>query len=253
VADEDPDPTQRRFIAGSAAVAGLASIFGTAGCSPSQRNVLQTASQTPPAGASLADVRHIVVLMQENRSFDHYLGTLSGTRGFSDPAAPRHSGRPVFDQAGYRPGVGVDPSGFLQPFRLLSRPPLADGQSTNDIAHDWGIQHRSWNHGAMDSFVTAHIAADGSQNGPVTMGYFSRVDLPFYHALADAFALPAADGQPDAIAGGGPAPPARVVTAGTRPPQASRRRWLERGCTRVNWSNWVRSSLAAAVVALSVM
>ncbi|MDR3036566.1 MAG: phospholipase, partial [Kitasatospora sp.] len=131
--------------------------------------------------------------MQENRSFDHYFGTMSAVRGFSDPQVlTRDVGgvqHPVFDQFGYRPGKGPDPSGYLQPFRLLSDPPLANGQTTNDIQHDWVTQHHSWNGGNMDGFVTAHLAADGTENGPLTMGYVTRQDLAFYYALADAFTV----------------------------------------------------------------
>jgi hypothetical protein len=148
-----------------------------------------------------------VVLMQENRSFDHYFGTLSATRGFSDPAVLSRAGRPVYDQAGFRPGHGADPAGFLQPFRLQSHPPKENGQSTNDIAHDWVTQHKSWNHGAMDKFVTSHLAADGAANGPVTMGYFTRADLPFYYALADAFTI--CDGYFCSVLG--PTDPNRVM------------------------------------------
>jgi phospholipase C len=155
----------------------------------------------------LGDVKHIVVLMQENRSFDHYFGTLSGTRGFSDAGVLRHAGRPVYDQAGFRPGHGADPAGFLQPFRLETRPPRENGQSTNDIAHDWVTQHASWDHGAMDNFVTAHLAADGTANGPLTMGYFTRADLPFYYALADAFTI--CDGYFCSVLG--PTDPNRVM------------------------------------------
>ncbi len=41
---------------------------------------------TLPEGWSgtIADVKHVVILMQENRSFDHYFGTLRGVRGFGD-------------------------------------------------------------------------------------------------------------------------------------------------------------------------
>src|SRR6202020_1925929 len=131
--------------------------------------------------------------MQENRSFDHYFGTLSGVRGFSDPAVPTQTvaGKtyPIYDQFGYQPGTGADPSGYLQPFRLLSDPPLEDGQTTNDIGHSWAVQHQSWAGGALDAFVTAHDASDGIPNGPVTMGYYTRADLAFYYALADAFTV----------------------------------------------------------------
>ena len=54
----------------------------------------------PPAGG-LSAVKHVVILMQENRSFDHYFGTLRGVRGFGDRNAVQlPSGRPVFEQPG---------------------------------------------------------------------------------------------------------------------------------------------------------
>jgi phospholipase C len=161
--------------------------------------------------ASLSDIEHVVILMQENRAFDHYFGTLSGVRGFSDPHVISQSvGRrshPVFDQFGYQPGKGPDASGFLQPFRLSSDPPLRDGQTTNDISHTWPTQHHSWNGGAMDKFVAAHVSADGAENGPVTMGYYTRADLPFYHALADAFTI--CDGYFSSVIG--PTDPNRLM------------------------------------------
>ena len=161
---------------------------------PSQRKLVEAAADvTVPGSAGLSDIRHVVILMQENRSFDHYFGTMSAVRGFSDPhvltrdvGGVRH---PVFDQFGYQPGTGADPNGYLQPFHLVSDPPLKNGQTTNDITHDWGPQHRSWNGGRMDGFVTAHLASDGAANGPLTMGHMTRQDLAFYYALADAFTV----------------------------------------------------------------
>ena len=161
---------------------------------------------------SPSDVDHIVILMQENRSFDHYFGTLSGVRGFSRGVVLKQTvkGRtfPIFDQFGYKPGVGVDPAGYLQPFHLESKPPSENGQATNDITHSWGPQHQSWHLGAMDGFVTSHIAADGAANGPVTMGYFTRSDLAFYYALADAFTI--CDGYHCSVLG--PTDPNRVMS-----------------------------------------
>jgi phospholipase C len=161
---------------------------------PAQGKLVEAAADvTGPGSAGLNDIRHVVIAMQENRSFDHYFGTMSAVRGFSDPhVLTRDVGgvqHPVFDQFGYRPGKGPDPSGYLQPFRLRSDPPLANGQTTNDIEHDWVTQHHSWHNGNMDGFVTAHLAADGVENGPLTMGYVTRQDLAFYHALADAFTV----------------------------------------------------------------
>jgi phospholipase C len=148
------------------------------------------AASTDP---TLSDIRHVVILMQENRSFDHYFGTLSGVRGFSDPGIVHNvidgAPRPVWEQFGYAPIVGRDPNGWLVPFHLQQRPPFDDGDTTNDIDHSWGTQHVSWNGGKMDAFVTAHLAADGVDNFAATMGYFQRSDLAFYYALADAFTI----------------------------------------------------------------
>jgi len=213
-ADPGQDPTarparldRRRFLqAGVAAGVASVGLGGHAGA------VLDAATRHDPGRASLSDVEHVVVLMQENRSFDHYFGTLSHVRGFSKGPVPtqRVRGRtyPVFDQFGYEPGVGVTADGYLQPFHLVSDPPKEDGQTTNDISHSWGPQHDSWDDGAMDGFVRAHLAADGDADGPVTMGYFTRADLAFYYALADAFTI--CDGYHCSVLG--PTDPNRVMS-----------------------------------------
>ena len=140
-----------------------------------------------PAGAQaapskLTDIDHIVILMQENRSFDHYFGTLSGVRGFSD-AKPQllPDGRPVF----YQPDRG-SPGGYVLPFHLDTQHTSA--QRLHDLSHDWRPLHDSWNAGHMDGWVTAHRASNGD-SGPLTMGHYTRDDLPFYYALADAFTI----------------------------------------------------------------
>jgi phospholipase C len=179
--------------------------------SAEQARLIEEAAAAPAGPASLGDIQHVVILMQENRSFDHYFGTMSGVRGFSDPDILSQfvggRGYPIFDQFGYRPGQGADPSGYMQPFRLISDPPLRDGQATNDISHTWPTQHHSWNGGAMDKFVATHVSVDGAENGPVTMGYYIREDLPFFYALADAFTI--CDGYYSSVIG--PTDPNRVM------------------------------------------
>jgi phospholipase C len=189
-------PSRRTFIAGGAAAVGLGAAASQASAgraSAAQRRLIDKALAASEASTSLSDIQHVVILMQENRSFDHYFGTLSSVRGFSDPDVLKQSVNgvkyPVFDQFGFQPGTGADASGYMQPFHLLSNPPTENGEDTNDIAHDWGTQHKSWNGGAMDAFMTAHLTSDGATNGPVTMGYFTRADLAFYYALADAFTV----------------------------------------------------------------
>ena len=187
----------RRGLITTASAAGAAALIGgpaLARPSARQSRLIDTMlAASSSSASSVNDIKHVVVLMQENRSFDHYFGTLSGVRGFSDPNVPTQtvggSSYPVFNQFGFQPGTGADPSGYLQPFHLASDPPLEDGQTTNDIDHSWATQHLSWNGGAMDSFISAHLAADGATNGPVTMGYYTRQDLAFYYSLADAFTV----------------------------------------------------------------
>jgi phospholipase C len=180
--------------AASAAAAAGAGAGGTGLSASAGASIERAASVEPPsANPTLSDIRHVVILMQENRSFDHYFGTLSGVRGFSDPRVRVNNIygtlAPVWNQYGYRPGYGVDPGGYMVPFHLDQNFPSQDGACTNDITHDWGPQHQSWNRGKMDSFVQAHLAGDGVKNFVTTMGYFTRDDLPFYHSLADAFTI----------------------------------------------------------------
>jgi phospholipase C len=173
------NPTRRELVgAGLAAGAGLAGLGWASG--------LRDALAAPARSGQLRDIEHVVIFVQENRSFDHYFGTYRGVLGFGDPHPPRlrdGSGLPVFAQPGYpAPGYG----GHLYPFHLDS---TKGGECTHDITHDWAPQHRCWNGGAMDGFVRQHLAAEGAADGPLTMAYYKRQDLAYYHALADAFTV----------------------------------------------------------------
>ena len=145
------------------------------------------------ATGTLRDVRHVVILVQENRSFDHYFGTLRGVRGFGDPAAPgNRDGRPDLYQAGA--------GGFVLPF--------ATGLSClEDVAHDWASGHAAWNGGNWDQWIPA--------KGTTAMAYYTRARLPFHYALADAYTV-CDDYHPSAIS---PTNPNRLyVFTGTLDP-----------------------------------
>lgn len=145
-------------------------------------NVRRMLAQQRPATASLRDIKHVVMLMQENRSFDHYFGTLAGVRGFDDPEALKlSSGRSVF----YQPD-DKNPDGYLLPFHLDTRSTSA--QKIPSTSHAWAVQHEAWNHGRMDCWLPAHRKADGA-HGPYCMGYYTREDIPFQFALAETFTL----------------------------------------------------------------
>jgi phospholipase C len=169
--------TRRRLLASTAAAAAAAT--AAAVMPPNVRRVL---AATPTRRASLRDIRHVVLLMQENRSFDHYFGTLSGVRGFSDPAAAvLPNGNSVFKQPD-----AAHPAGHVLPFRLDTLTTKA--ASIPSTSHEWQVQHDALNGGRMDGWMAAHRAADGV-HAPYVMGYYTRADLPFQYALAEAFTI----------------------------------------------------------------
>ena len=121
---------------------------------------------------TIADVQHIVIMMQENRSFDHYFGTLQGVRGFGDPrTVSLPNGNPVW----YQPNG----NGYVLPFHPGA--PNLGLQFLEDLAHDWTSGHAAWNQGKYDQWVP--------NKGTTTMAHLTRSDIPFHYALADAFTV----------------------------------------------------------------
>jgi phospholipase C len=172
-----PRMNRRGFVASAAAVAGAA---GLAGVLPENLAKAATRKSRP---FDLSQVKHLVFLMQENRSFDHYFGTFPGARGFKDPTAIKlPNGRSVFQQPD-----PANPDGFLEPWHMST---ITTGAArVPSLSHDWRDQHASWNQGAMDGWLLTHLAADGDANGSFTMGYYTEEDIPFHWALAKAFTL----------------------------------------------------------------
>ncbi|WP_194916532.1 alkaline phosphatase family protein [Catenulispora rubra] len=178
----EPGVSRRRLLGSAAAAGGMATALSLLPTNVAKALADQAASGSAARGR-LRDVEHVVLIMQENRSFDHYFGTLAGVRGFADDcAAQLDSGRSVF----YQPDPS-NPDGYLLPFHLDSRTTAA--QAIPSTGHGWAVQHAALNGGAMDSWVTAHTKFDGAAVGPFTMGYYTRKDIPFHYALADAFTV----------------------------------------------------------------
>ena len=144
--------------------------------------------QLPGCAGALADIEHVIILIQENRSFDHYFGTYKGVRGFDDRSAPGGVG--TFSQR-FKPTTTAIPDPMV-PFHLdtaVSAPPH-QGECTNDIEHQWAGQHDSWNGGANDNWMGSHLATEpDAKQAAITMGYYTRPDLDFYYALADSFTI----------------------------------------------------------------
>ena len=171
--------SRRRLLTGTAAFGGAAAI--SMALPGSLRKAL---AEPAPSSFSPKEIKHVVLAMQENRSFDHYFGTLPGVRGYADPTAIKlaSTGESIF----YQPD-STNPLGYLLPYHLNS---LTTGaQALPSTSHSWGPQHQCLNDGKMDDWVPTHIASDGASVGPYTMGYFERADIPFHFALAESFTV----------------------------------------------------------------
>ncbi|OBK26833.1 phospholipase [Mycobacterium asiaticum] len=170
--------SRREFLAAITAAAGTGALMSL--CEP----VIEKAYGAGPCAGHLSDIEHIVLLMQENRSFDHYFGTLSGVDGFNTAS-------PAFQQKGWNPqSQTLDPAGVTIPFRFdTTRPPLLNGACINDPDHGWVTLHSSWNGGANDNWLPAQATTRSAPNVPAAMGYHTRQDLPIHYLLADSFTL----------------------------------------------------------------
>lgn len=143
---------------------------------------LQKAFAIDPApGSTFYDAEHVIFLMQENRSFDHALGTLQGVRGFNDPRAIRLPNKDkVWIQTNAKGEAYV-------PFPYT----MQESNITwiGGLPHGWTDQVDARNHGRYDRWLHAKDPGGEFEGKPFTMGYFSRKDIPFYYALADCFTV----------------------------------------------------------------
>jgi phospholipase C len=176
--------TRRDLLRAGAAAGALASIESLA----APARVLERVLAAPAACGPLSEIDHVVIFINENRSFDSYFGTYKGVRGFHDRKPLKLSDgseKSIFYQP--FPGAAGEPyGGHLLPFHFDTK---QGGECVNDISHEWAALHECWNGGAMDRFVSTHLQSNGLRDGPNTMGYYTREDLPFFHALADAFTI----------------------------------------------------------------
>ncbi|MFI9111048.1 phosphocholine-specific phospholipase C [Streptomyces venezuelae] len=158
------DLDRRRFLqlaGGAAAFTMLSESVARAAAIPAQGST-----------GTIQDIEHIVVLMQENRSFDHYFGAMKGVRGFGDPRpVTLPSGKSVWNQS--------DGGKVTLPFR-----PTSDKlgmEYLQGLNHDWAGGQSAFNKGKYDNWVPAKTKA--------TMAHLTREDIPFHYALADAFTI----------------------------------------------------------------
>ncbi|WP_409966710.1 hypothetical protein PIECOFPK_01154 [Mycovorax composti] len=158
-------------------------LSGAAGVSAFIPDSIKAALAIDPApGSTFLDAEHIVILMQENRAFDHSYGTLRGVRGFNDPRAiTLPDNNPVWFQ--------TDEHGDIYaPFRL----DIKNSKITwmGDLPHSRHSQVDAHNQGKYDKWLLAKKSGNKKYASiPLTMGYYTREDIPFYYALADAFTI----------------------------------------------------------------
>ncbi len=168
--------SRREFLAGAAGTAGAIALARSGRGSVAGRELVDSAARVGPAGSDLSSIQHVVFLMHENRSFDHYFGAMGGVNGFD-------RSRPTAEQLWPR---GTHRK--LLPFHLDTETHMAE--CTFDLSHSWQAEHSSWNGGKMDGFVSTHTSPhyEGSL-GTLTMGYYEETDIPFYWDLAQKFTI----------------------------------------------------------------
>jgi phospholipase C len=169
--------SRREFLKNAALLSGAIGLWGAL-----DGPIAKALAIEPQPGSTYLDAEHIVILMQENRSFDHCFGTLQGVRGYNDPRAiTLADGNPVWVQ---KNAAGKS----YAPFRLN----LKDTKATwmGFLPHNWASQVDARNGGKHDHWLEAKKSGRKAYAGmPLTLGYYNRDDIPFYYGLADAFTI----------------------------------------------------------------
>ncbi|HEY4065046.1 MAG TPA: phospholipase C, phosphocholine-specific [Puia sp.] len=169
--------TRREFLRKSLLLSGAAGLSSFLPAS-----IQRALEIDPELGSTFLDAEHIVILMQENRSFDHCFGSLQGVRGFNDPRVHiQPDQKPVWFQTNEKGEV-------YAPFRL----DIKDTKVTwmGSLPHSRASQVDAYNKGKYDQWLIAKCS-DNEKYGkmPLTLGHYTREDLPFHYAMADAFTI----------------------------------------------------------------
>jgi phospholipase C len=189
-----PGLSRRRFLAASAATAGAAVVGGATAASaetPGSHGLSRRAKAA--LHGDLRDIKRVMIVMQENRSFDHYFGSLRGVRGFGDRSTiTLPGGYSVFQQPvsvqGVPPVITQFPwrlsEGHRKQYPGYDRPSSGErgAQGYAGTSHSWDDQHGAWAGGLMNGWVEAKL-------GLTTLGYLDRHDIPFHYALADQYTV----------------------------------------------------------------
>ncbi|GLU53741.1 phosphocholine-specific phospholipase C [Dyadobacter frigoris] len=169
--------SRREFIKKAAMLSGGAGLLSVLPLS-----IQKALAIDPQPGSTYLDAEHVVILMQENRSFDHCYGSLRGVRGFNDPRAISLPNKNLV-------WLQTNAAGeTYTPFRLN----MKDSKATwmGSLPHSWPNQVDARNEGKYDKWLIAKQAGHKDYTKmPLTQGFYNREDIPFYYALADAFTV----------------------------------------------------------------
>ena len=144
-----------------------AAILGQAGGAGANN---QRHDQPQGSPGDITKIDHVVVLMQENRSYDDYFSQL------------HFQGQPQADTESQKPNVNPLGGPPIHPF-LKSNP-----CEVADLDHSWNGTHNEWNGGRMDGFTAANVNP-ADPTGSRTMGYYDSKTLPFYYGIANEFSV----------------------------------------------------------------
>lgn len=169
--------SRREFIRKATMLTGAAGLFNAL-----PDSIQKALAINPPKGTTWKDAEHVVILMQENRSFDHSYGSLRGVRGFNDPRAVTLPNQNL---------VWLQTNAFNEtytPFRLNIKESKATWMGS--LPHSWPNQVDARNEGKYDKWLIAKQPGHKEYaKMPLTQGFYNREDIPFYYALADAFTV----------------------------------------------------------------
>ncbi|MCE7068557.1 phosphocholine-specific phospholipase C [Dyadobacter sp. CY326] len=169
--------SRREFIKKATLLTGAAGMFSVLPAS-----IQKALAIDPKKGSTYLDAEHVVILMQENRSFDHCYGSLRGVRGFNDPRAITLPNNNL---------VWLQTNAFGEtfvPFRLNMKESNATWMGS--LPHSWPNQVDARNGGKYDQWLVAKQPGHKEYaKMPLTQGFYNREDIPFYYALADAFTV----------------------------------------------------------------
>ncbi|WP_258128922.1 phosphocholine-specific phospholipase C [Achromobacter anxifer] len=172
--------TRRDFLRSGASLAGAGSALALLPASIRRALAIPAARRT----GTIRDVEHIVIFMQENRSFDHYFGALAGVRGFGDrfpipvPDSPDARHRSVWAQYNDKPNDGAPRT--VLPYRLDTREAF-ETMRVASTPHTWSNAQDAWDTGRMGKWPAA------KKNH--SMAYYTGEDMPFQYAMARAFTV----------------------------------------------------------------